>query len=119
MSFQTKNLAPFARGDDWTVKFTIKTSAGVVVDIDGYTYWMTLKLDPDASDPGDAQQVVSPTGGDATNGIVTITFPSNVTSELTPANYYYDLQQIDDLNNITTVLMGKVKVVRDITLSSV
>jgi hypothetical protein len=30
---------------------------------------------------------------------------------------FYDLQQKDTMNNITTLLMGKVKVVADITLS--
>jgi hypothetical protein len=118
VAFQTQTLAPFARGDDWTVKFVIKDKNGLPIDVTGYTFWMTLKADPDAQDPGDAQRSITPVDQDAAAGIIYITFSAAMTEQLVPANYYYDLQQIDLSGNVTTLLLGRVRVVRDITLSS-
>ena len=38
-----------------------------------------------------------------------------LTEALSPGTYNYDLQEVDSSSNITTLLIGKVKVVRDIT----
>jgi hypothetical protein len=53
MSYESKDLPPFVRGDDWTIKLNIKDSNKQAVDITGYTYYMTLKSDIDSADPGD------------------------------------------------------------------
>lgn len=114
MSFTSKNLDPLVRGDDWTINLTI-TSAGAVVDVTGYTFYFTLKSDIDANDPGELQVTALPSGADATNGIVNIDVPAATTTTLTPQTYNYDVQQIDNTGNVRTLLIGKVKVVKDVT----
>ena len=115
MAFVKKDLKPFARGDDWTLKFTITNSAGTPVNITGYTFWLTLKANADAADPGDAQVTATSGSPDAANGIVYVTVPKAQTNVLTPGTYNYDLQQKDTNNNVETLLIGKVKVAKDLT----
>lgn len=115
MGFQRKDLNPFARGDDWTLKFTITDANDAPINITGYTFWFTMKLDPDAADPGDAQVTATSGSPDAANGILYVTVPKAITNSLVPGTYSYDLQQKDTLNNIETLLLGKVKVAKDIT----
>ena len=119
MSFKRRDLNDFARGDDWTVKFTLTDSNGQVLDITGYSYWMTLKSDPTAADPGNAQVGPIVAGSpDASQGIVYITIPKAQTELLTPGSYHYDLQQVDDQGKVQTLLIGKVSVAADITRST-
>jgi len=89
------------------------------IDINGYTYWMTLKTNANDPDPGIAQVNQVASGTDATNGIVTLAFEASVTDNITPGTYNYDLQEVDDLGNVYTLLIGKVKVVKDITRSTI
>lgn len=111
-------LTPFVRGDTWTNKFTFKDTVGDPIDITGRTYWMTLKLDPESPDlDADAQKVAIASGIDATDGVVYIVFTPEDTETLTPATYYYDVQEVVDTNTVITVMTGRVKVLRDITRS--
>jgi hypothetical protein len=111
-------LNPFNRGDTWTNKLTFTDDNGDPIDITNNVYWMTLKLDPEASDAdADAQASVTASGADATNGIVYVIFQPADTDGLLPANYYYDVQQVDN-GAVTTIMEGRVKVKRDITRST-
>lgn len=118
MPFIKKNLKSFARGDDWTTQYEFKDSSGNAIDITGRTYWLTLKADATTSDPGDAQVSVTASGSDATSGIVTITIPKSQTINLEPQTYKYDVQEVDTSGVVSTVLLGRVKVARDITRST-
>jgi hypothetical protein len=118
MSFTSRDLDPLVRGDDWTFKLTI-TSSGSPVDITGYSYWFTLKTSDTDADPGALQTTTVAAGADALNGIIYVTAANADTIGITPGTFYYDIQQVDDLGAITTLLLGKVKVVRDITQSIV
>ena len=117
MAYTIQHLPPFVRGDDWTLKITL-TSNDVAIDITDYVYWMTLKADVDTPDPGDLQVTAIPlTPQDAANGIVYIVVPRSLTEPLEADTYHYDVQQVDNLGNVQTLLMGKVKVVKDVTRS--
>lgn len=119
MAFTRRDLNEFARGDDWTVKFTLTDAQGAILDITGYSYWMTLKASAADADPGNAQIGPIAAGSpDAVNGIIYMTFPRATTDTLTPGSYHYDLQQVDDQGNVQTLLLGKVQVARDITRST-
>ena len=118
MSFRTKDLTSFARGDTWTLKFTITDTNSQPIDITGLTFWLTLKQNADDPDPGDAQVSTVAGSPDSNQGIVYVTFPASVTNGLAVGTYNYDLQQVDSSVSpaqINTLLIGKVKVAKDIT----
>lgn len=120
MAYTQRDLSALVRGDDWTLKLVL-TSDNSVLDITGFTYWFTLKDNIDEADPGDLQVTATPdeTGSpsQAEQGILYIRVPRASTSTLTAKTYYYDVQQVDDLGNVQTLLIGKVKVVKDVTRS--
>lgn len=116
MAYTAKDLDPLVRGDDWSLKLTI-TSGSNPVDINGYTYYWTLKDNVDDADPGALQVTVSPTGASASVGEVTLTAAAATTTSITPQTYNYDVQQVNDSGVVQTLLLGKVKVVKDITRS--
>ena len=121
MSYTQRDLSPLVRGDDWSIKLTL-TSGGSALDITGYTFWFTLKDNIDEVDPGDLQVSITPdiTGSPslASQGIVFITATSTQTNSITPKTYNYDVQQVDGSGNVQTLLIGKVKVVKDVTRST-
>jgi hypothetical protein len=108
-------LPAFPRGDDWINTFYIKDELGQPVDITGNTYWMTLKSDPNDPDPGAGQQVITASGVSAEQGILTIAFSPSVTNNLVPGTYNFDIQQLDTSGIIKTLVIGRVRVVVDIT----
>lgn len=116
MSYTAKDLNPLVRGDDWTIKVVVKQN-NAVVDITGYTFYFTLKDNIDAADPGNLQVTATPGSPDAAQGIVYINVDRTLTNNLTAQTYHYDVQQIDDTGNVQTLLIGKVKVVKDVTRS--
>ena len=121
MSYTQRDLSPLVRGDDWTLKLVL-TSDNSVLDITGYTFWFTLKANVDDADPGALQVTATPdTSGnpsEASQGILYIRASRTLTDTLQTQNYNYDVQQVDDEGNVQTLLIGKVKVVKDITRST-
>ena len=117
MAYTQKDLSPLVRGDDWSFKLTV-TANGSPVNITGYSYWFTLKDNIDESDPGDVQVTANPSvTGNPSQGIVYINVSKSLTNSLVPKTYNYDVQQVDAAGKVQTLLIGKVKVVRDITRS--
>jgi hypothetical protein len=111
------DLNTFVRGDTWTNKFAFTDENNAAIDITDNVYYLTLKADPEVTDlNADAQATVTATGADALAGIVYVVFSSAQTAALSPGKYFYDLQQVDD-GQVSTLLLGKVKVLRDITLA--
>jgi len=121
MSYTQRDLSPLVRGDDWTLKLVL-TSDGSVLDITGYSFWFTLKENIDDADPGAVQVTATPdvSGAptEASQGILYIKVPKASTDSLDPKTYNYDVQQVDGSGNVQTLLIGKVKVVKDITRST-
>lgn len=118
MSFKQHTLCDLVRGDDWAIQLTIKDENDAVIDITNNVYWMTLKTDKTDADPGVIQTSVTATGANATNGIIVITFTDTATAAVSPGRYYYDVQEVDTGGNVYTLLLGRVKVVADITLAT-
>ena len=121
MSFTARDLDPLVRGDDWTIKLVLK-SGNSPLDITGYTYKMTLKANIDDADPGALQLSATPSVADspteASQGILYITATDTQTDSLEAKTYNYDVQQKDGTGKIQTLLIGKVKVVKDVTRST-
>lgn len=102
------------RGDTYPVAFTLNDSAGVPIDITGFTFILTV--DPE-SDPVDALNNLFSIAGvitDAVNGTFTIT-PTAPDADQIPDTYFYDLQQTDGLGAIRTIAVGQWQVVQDIS----
>ncbi|HAW05865.1 MAG TPA: hypothetical protein DCW83_14355 [Saprospirales bacterium] len=120
MSYTQRDLSPLVRGDDWTLKLVL-TSDSSVLDITGYTFWFTLKSNVEDADPGALQVTATPSTAtsptEASQGILYINASKTLTDGLAPGTYNYDVQQIDGSNKVQTLLIGKVKVVKDITRS--
>ena len=121
MSYTSRDLSPLVRGDDWTIKLVL-TSDGSALNITGNTYWLTLKENIDDADPGALQVTATPDTStsptEASQGIIYIKASRTVTNTLTAKTYNYDVQQVDSSGNVQTLLLGKVKVVKDITRST-
>ena len=121
MSYTSRDLSPLVRGDDWTIKLVL-TSDGSALNITGNTYWLTLKENIDDADPGTLQVTATPDTStsptEASQGIIYIKASRTVTNTLTAKTYNYDVQQVDSSGNVQTLLLGKVKVVKDITRST-
>ena len=121
MSYTQRDLSPLVRGDDWTLKLVL-TSDGSVLDITGYTFWFTLKDNVDDADPGALQVTATPdistSPTEASQGIIYIRASRTQTNSLAAKTYNYDVQQVDDSGNVQTLLLGKVKVVKDVTRST-
>jgi hypothetical protein len=100
----------------------VLTSEGSVLDITGYTFWFTLKENVDDADPGALQVTATPdistSPTEASQGIIYIKVPRADTNNLSAKTYNYDVQQVDNSGNVQTLLLGKVKVVKDITRST-
>ena len=120
MSYTQRDLSPLVRGDDWTLKLVL-TSDSSVLNITGYTFWFTLKESVDDADPGALQVTATPdvstSPTEASQGIIYIKASKSLTNSLAAKTYNYDVQQVDSSGNIQTLLIGKVKVVKDITRS--
>ena len=89
----------------------------------GYTFWFTLKENVDDVDPGALQVTATPdistSPTEASQGIIYIKASKTLTNSLTPKTYNYDVQQVDGSGNVQTLLIGKVKVVKDIRANNI
>lgn len=122
MAYTQRDLSPLVRGDDWTLKLVL-TSDNSVLDITGYTFWFTLKENVDDADPGALQVTALPdlstSPTEASQGIIYIRAAKELTNSLAAKTYNYDVQQVDMDGKVQTLLLGKVKVVKDVTRSTV
>ena len=118
--YTEKTLDNQVRGDTWVLTFNIQNSAGAPENITGNDYWLTLKSNIDDTDANAVLQVgpVVANSVDALAGILTIVVLPEETETLEARSYYYDLQEVNAANEVTTLLIGKVKVVKDVTLYS-
>jgi hypothetical protein len=120
MSYAQKDLPSQVRGDTWILKFTFKNENGTAIDISNNQYWLTLKDNADQEDTAAAIQVgpIDPDPTEALQGLLTIVADPEDTTNLIAKTYVYDLQEVNSQNEVTTLLIGKVKVVKDITLTA-
>jgi len=112
MAFTVYNFPDQVRGDSWTFEITIQDQNNQAIDISSNEYWLTLKSDIDQTDDNAALQLGPVSGGLA--GIVTIS-ATPLQTEIAPQSYKYDLQEVTSEGKVNTLLLGKVKVVKDVT----
>lgn len=104
----------WARGDDDPKTFTIKDSAGVVIDISSWTLSMAVNTDKDPADT--TNEIFNVAGAfvtDGTDGKVSFTPPAlsldNVTA---PGTAFYDVNRITPSKK--TLVKGKVLFIMDV-----
>lgn len=104
----------WARGDDDPKVFTIKDSAGVVVDISGWT--LALAVNPELDPADDAAEVFRVSGSfvtDGTDGKISFTPPANSLDNITaPDTAFYDVNRLTPSKK--TLLKAKVLFLMDI-----
>lgn len=115
----TKQKLEMFRGDDQEFTFIVKKD-GVVVDITGWTFWMTAKENADDADVDAAFQVTNEdfTIVDADAGSAKVVVKAAKTSSLvisTDTNYYFDVQGKETGTAIHTIAYGTIKVRVDMT----
>jgi hypothetical protein len=122
----TATLADITRGDTLAYKLTFTTDAnpGVAVDVTGWEFWMTFKVnlgDPDILAP---LQMFYDNPTAPSTGIVTLEIPGDCCDDLPIGLLYWDIQVVIPASSthakfVQTVLSGTVNVVSDVTITSV
>jgi len=118
MSFEVRDLPNLVRGDRWTIQFIITDPTGATMNISGNQYWLTLKSDIDLPDNQAEVQVGPVLPSLAASGEVTIIVESAVTDILDARTYNYDFQEVEQSGNVNTLVIGKVRVTKDVTRSA-
>lgn len=101
------------RGDTYPFTIVLKDSSGVVIDITGSSFVMTV--DPSESPTGDLANLFE------LSGVLTAPTAGEVVFTLTTDNadnvgeYFYDIQQLDPFGYLRTVLRGDIVFTQDIT----
>jgi hypothetical protein len=120
VSFKALDLPPQVRGDTWNFKFVFQDEAGDPIDISSNEYWLTVKEDLDVGDDQAIVQVgpVAPTFTDGTQGILNLTVSALQTADIPAKTMQYDLQEVNNASEVTTILLGRIKVRKDVTLTA-
>jgi len=108
----TKDIC-WARGDSGARGFQLKDSAGVVIDITGFGFILTVnsEKDPTTNPP---EFTITGVITDALNGRVSFS-PTTGDTDIVATGYFYDIQQTDGGGAIDTLIKGKCKIIMDIT----
>ncbi len=101
------------RGDDYTFILTIKDSAGVVIDITGFSFLLTI--DPAQFPTGNSNNIAQLTGIIVSGSAGTVRFEPTSASVVSLGNFYYDVQQTDGAGKVRTILIGRWDIEQDIT----
>lgn len=111
-----KPIKNVIRGDNRQISCLFLQSDGVTpIDLtNGTVYFTVNSVDDPSSDSSKAIQKTATTFTDATNGRHTFTLTHDDTN-ITPGEYWYDVQFVDSLGNYLSAYRGKFSVQSDIT----
>lgn len=118
-------LQPFRRGDTYVVPLVFPEAApGVPTNITGRRYTFTGKrsldlTDAQATGANGWSVTVTASGAEAAAGRVTLTLDAVASAQLTPGDYYADVQQVipGTPNVVATLMYQVVQVLPDVTRS--
>lgn len=99
------------RGDTETIVVTLTSDGTTPINIVGRTYSAQFRSTPDIST---VSATLTCTVTDGANGVVTCVLPSSQSEDLSPGQYYWDLQE-NASGTISTLLSGIVTVLADVT----
>jgi hypothetical protein len=126
-----ESIADFPRGDTRKYNFEFTQADGSVLDITTAKIWCTFKSSPEDADEDAALQIsvsdsehhnelldtqISATGHlDSVNGKSQLVLPASLTGGLTVGTNYHVGFQFVYGTEVTTLLIDRVKILRDIT----
>lgn len=120
MSFKAFDLPDQVRGDTWNFTFRFQDENGNPIDITGNEYWLTVKDNINEQD-FDAEVQVGPVAPDPVEGlqgVLSIVVSAAETSNIPAKTMYYDLQEVSSFSEVSTILLGRIKVKKDVTLTA-
>jgi hypothetical protein len=115
MAFTAYNFPNQVRGDSWLFEITIRSEDNVNLDVSTNEYYLTLKSNIDQTDEQAALQLGPITGG--ANGVV-IVQATPAETDIDVGTYNYDFQEVTAEGKVNTLLIGKLKVVKDVTITN-
>lgn len=113
---ELQNLDDLIRGDTLSILIELTGEDDSVIDVTGFVVRFTVKAHrglTDAEAEIRYEQTV-PSSVAAQAGQISIEIPATDTTNLDPITYWYDIE-IDDGLSISTIGIGKVRVVEDVT----
>lgn len=117
MPYKQLNLPDQIRGDTWEFKVIFQDNSSSPIDITGNQYWFTVK-DSASKDDNQALIQIGPVAPkEPTLGSVTFTTLPDVTENINKGTYLYDVQEVSSSGKVSTILLGKLKVLGDVTLN--
>lgn len=100
------------RGDTFVLAIKLKTQDGNYQDLRGYKFYFTVKENINQSDEEANLKVDVSVSGD--EPIYDIVLEAD-TSSLLSREYFYDIQMKTPANQVKTLLIGKIKLLPDVT----
>lgn len=102
------------RGDTAADEITVQTSAGVAVNIAGFTFVLTVNSLENP--PDNVTELYSIAGAILVAASGTVEFvPTTGNADQKPADYYYDIQMTDGAARIKTIAKGMYTYTQDIS----
>lgn len=111
-------LSPFYRGDNHTIRLAFTdTEADAPVDLTGWSFFMTMKLNPfsDDDEAGVVVDLINVEGPEITIGNIDFSIPREQSEKLVPTLYFLDVQAKSPDGAITTLFKGRQQVLSDVT----
>ena len=106
------------RGDTYADEFTLRDSTTKQpIDITDYSFYLTLSSEKNPADESSQIYQIAGTIVDAINGKVEFSPTEQQANQL--GSFYYDIQMVDGIGRIRTIVKAKYKYTQDITKSYV
>jgi len=102
------------RGDDKTWNLNFTDANGDPIDLTGATVFFTIKVNKTDKDSDAIISKDQSSHVDAVNGQTTISLTDSDT-DVRVGNYHYDIQLVDSLGIVTTIVVGAFKVKQEVT----
>jgi hypothetical protein len=108
------------QGANFSKTFTWKTSAGVAININGYTIRMMAREDYENAPPTISLSTVATPGGitiigDGSTGQFTLAMTPTVTALLDFSTLLYDIEMVSGAGAVTRLLEGTITLSKEIT----
>jgi predicted metalloendopeptidase len=101
------------QGDDWQIELNFIDGSGYAVDFSGSEFTAFIRRSKAKSAPIAALFQIDT--DDVDLGVLVLSLGHSSSSELKDRYYYYDLQQIDSDGKYTTLLGGKITLIKEVT----